>query len=60
MRIYNPTPEAVEGKLYIGWPAKEVWEARLDETPLRKLSRSETQEISLALRAGEIKTLRVT
>lgn len=60
VRIYNPTPEAVEGKLYIGWPAKEVWEARLDETPLRKLSRSETQEISLALRAGEIKTLRVT
>lgn len=38
LRIYNPTPEPVEGRVRLGWPAGEVRRANLEEVPLEAVA----------------------
>lgn len=60
VRIYNPTPKDLVGKIRFGWPVKNIWEARLDEKPVRERPPQELTELTLLFRPGDIKTLLLT
>jgi alpha-mannosidase len=60
VRVYNPLRRSVEAELRTSWSLSEVWELRLDETPIRKLDRASSHLLRFPLRPGEIKTFRVS
>lgn len=59
IQLFNLFDEERRVELRVGFPVKEAWRARLDETPVARLDTG-TDQLSLAIRAKEVVTLRLT
>jgi alpha-mannosidase len=59
IRAYNPTSEAINGKLTTGWPVASAHVASLDETPLKALECHDPQHLTVRFGPHAIVTLRL-
>ncbi len=57
VRIFNPGPDKIKATLRAGFFIQTAQEAKLNEQPLRRLSLTDPQTITLPIAGGEIKTL---
>ncbi len=59
VRVYNPTAKPLAGTLKAGWRISRAEIVGLDETPQGKIPTT-PQGVPIAVKSGEIKTIRVT
>lgn len=57
VRLYNPCGKTLRARLYVQWPIREAWLARLDETCAVPIKMNENY-IDLEFKGFEIKTLK--
>lgn len=59
IRVYNPLRRPLEAELVTSFGIQEAWEARMDETHVKRVSPASPHLLRFPLRPGEIKTLRL-